>query len=595
MSPLARTGRLGIGLLAAAAMGVGVALAGQAVAAPCQDLGKAKEAAGKGDKAAREKIFSDAVTYFREALKLAGPGDAAFVLETKLKLARAAKAVALAAFRPADPVAGTEPVPPDMESGWEAMNNYVDVVADAKYSKDPDVLYELAHLRAEMAPFHSSFFQRLRHEALETPGQGVAGQGLATVLALAPKHRDAWLLRAKILMDPGFEGRDLDQAVEALRKDLEANPSREEATERLVKIHLETGKNAEAEKAARAGLGRNPTSGKLTALLGLALEAQGHVAAAADRYKAAADLDPSNLEILDRWVGCEIRSGKKVEDVLAGLEAYSKKHPDHWKADELRGFISRDGWRQTKDAGWAERALVRFRDLVARFPKHKRVESWELEQAGIYQEQGEKKEEELVAAVLRILRLNPKSEQALEYLRTPEGQFLADKYKFGGQPRKAIELLDKLCEVMAEDTEEWATRKAYFRASASECHKDLGELEEAEKKIREAIRLDTREPQHNNAYALLLRLVGRTKEAVDQWREAVDKKPNLLWAWENMGATFLSLGDLARAREALTSGLEWARQEVRHARGDDSREEAEFSAWKMRRLLIEAWRLGRSK
>ncbi|MCI0339897.1 MAG: tetratricopeptide repeat protein [Planctomycetales bacterium] len=580
-------GTLGISLLAAAVSWV--VLARPASAAP-QDLPKAKESAGKGDKAARDKIFSDAVTYFREAVKLAGNADAGFTLETTLKLARAAKVVGMAAFRPADPVAETEPVPPDMESCWEALNAYVDVLASPKYAEDPELCHELAHLRAEMAPFHSSFHQRLRTEALEAPGQS-----LATTLAKNPKHREAWLLRAKILMDPGFEARNLDQAVEALQKDLEITPTREESTERLVKIHLETGKNAEAEKAARAGLEKNPRSGKLTALLGLALEAQGHVAAAADRYKIAAELDPANLEILDRWVGCAIRSGKKVDEVLTDLEAYSKKHPEHWKADELRGFISRDGWRATKDAGWAERALARFRDLEARFPKHKRVESWLLEQAGLYQEQGEKKEEELFAAVLRILRLNPRNEQALEYLRTLEGVFLADKYKFGGQPRKAIEILDKLCEVMADDTEEWGTRKAYFRASESECLKDLGQLEEAEKKIREAIRLDAREPQHNNAYALLLRLLGRTKEATDQWREAVDKKPNLLWAWENMGATYLSLGDLSRAREALTCGLEWARQEVRHARDDDSREEAEFSAWKMRRLLIEAWRLGRSK
>jgi protein O-mannosyl-transferase len=81
--------------------------------------------------------------------------------------------------------------------------------------------------------------------------------------------------------------------------------------------------------------------------------------------------------------------------------------------------------------------------------------------------------------------------------------------------------------------------------------RDQGDLGEAARYWREAVRVEPRHAESLADLALINLLSADTVAALDYLRRAVDEKPSLAGAWYNLGRVLLSRGETEQGREAL--------------------------------------------
>jgi predicted Zn-dependent protease len=271
-------------------------------------------------------------------------------------------------------------------------------------------------------------------------------------------------------------------------------------------------------------------------------------------------------------------------------------------ADEVRSQVQ-------MSVGRNDDALKTLGELMRRLPKSKKVKVWALMRIDLYLRKGEAGEDDSVDAVCALLKLDPQSAEAWQRFWPPlddaEGRQrnpdpLLEKVRRLGKWQRGIDIAAKMAGAIIghETSEDWGRHKAQVHWAAYECYANLGKNAEAEKQIQLAIGLDKREATYPNSFGLLLRYMGRTDEAISQFENALKIMINLPWAWENLGATYLSLGKVREARAALTQGLAWAKDDETQWDPDyegAQLQTAQFETWKIRRLLIEAWRLERAQ
>lgn len=564
------------------AIGIAALCLGAAVVAPAaaQDVAKAKAALQAGLDAYNEGRMEAAEPKLREAFTEMQNGpdkDPGVYADTLWYLGQALTKLGLA---------GGKPEKWDWDKLWEGETLLTDTCATDKYKGNADSWYALAFLRSKMAPNNNSYRDLLSEKGLQACDQA---------LTLNAKHPLAGRLKGR-LQAAVHAKRDLAGAAATLKKDLENFPGRAETAVILCGVYEGLNDAKGMEWAAREGLKGDPESSKLRIWLGKAFWRGGNMGAAADQFKQAADRDPDNLEAVNMWAQAAAASDPNPDKLLAALTAHAEKHKKSWVADQVKAGI-------LIQIGRGDEAIAALQSLVKRFPENKHVATWEIMQADQYGTKGDAGIQPRVDAVCRALKAEPTSAEAWRrlWLEVSKGQYEAiwDRYKRTGEFDKGATVAMQVAEAITSDAdhESWAVNKGLCYWVAWECYANLGKNDEAEKAIKEAIRLDQRNAAYNNCYGLLLRYMGRIDDAIAQWRKALEKQINLPWAWENLASTYLSLGKIREAREVLTQGLEWARQEEQQYGQDElaSLQAAQFETWKLRRLLIEAWRIERGE
>ncbi|MHC5020891.1 MAG: tetratricopeptide repeat protein [Planctomycetota bacterium] len=472
----------------------------------------------------------------------------------------------------------------DWDALWECEGFLTDLTADGgPGAQNADQLYQLAFVRSQMAPNNGSYVHILSEGALKA---------LDGCLAVDPKHVEAGYLKGVVLA-AHHNARDLATAAQVLEADLKQFNGREKTAVKLCQIYAELGALDKLTAAARAGLGNTPNSSKLRLWMGKSFQMQGNHGAAVEHFKQAAQIDPKNHEAVQAWAMTAGPARISPDTLLKELEELSQSHPDAWAPDEVRASVLREIKR-------GDDALVVLNGLLDRFKESDRRGRWALMQATIYHQRGEAAEDKLIEAVFKVLAIEPTSSEAVALLTTNDPKkpepFL-DKYRRTGEFKKGAAFAERLGEAVGENPEndEWTRYKGNCWAVASECWANLGENEKAEAAIKKAIDVYPRQANFHNSYGLLLRYMGRVDEAVTQWKQAIDKQIDLTWAWENLGSTYISQGKIEEARKALTQGLEWAKQAESQSEQGQPLLQAKFESWKMRRLLIEAWRIENAK
>jgi tetratricopeptide (TPR) repeat protein len=468
----------------------------------------------------------------------------------------------------------------DWDALWECEGFLDTMVEGPPGDQNTDYLYELGFVRSKMAPNNGSYVHILSGGALKA---------LDACLAVDPKHPEAGYLKG-VVLSAFSKHRDLATASAVLEADLVAFNGREKSATKLCEIYWEIGAIEKLTAAARRGLGATTNSSALRLWMGKSFQRQGNPGAAVEHFKQAAHLDPTNREAVEAWAMTAGPARISPDTLLSELEALAKKHPDATPPDEVRANVLTSIKR-------GDDALTVLTGLLQRFEKNDRRARWALMQATIYHQRGAAAEEQLIQAVFKVLAIEPTSSDAVALLSTndttPE-PFL-DKYRRTGEFEKGAQFAARLGEAVGEDEEndDWTRYKGNCFSVASECWANLGKTEEAEAAIKRAIDVYPRQANFHNSYGLLLRYVGRVDEAVVQWKAAIDKQIDLTWAWENLGSTYISQGKIAEARKALTQGLEWAKQAESQVEQGQAQalSQAQFESWKMRRLLIEAWRV----
>lgn len=468
----------------------------------------------------------------------------------------------------------------DWDALWECEGYLADLTQVAPGDTNVAWLYALAFVRSKMAPHNGSYVHILSEGALKA---------LDLCLAADAKHPDAGYLKGAVLAS-FWKGRDLATAAAVLEADLATFNGREKTADKLCAIYSELGALDKLTAAARAGLAATPTSSKLRMWMGKSFQAQGNHGAAVVHFKQAAEIDPDNLAAVEAWAMTAGPARISPDTLLDELAALGKQHPESFAPDEVRASVLTSIKR-------GDDALTVLNGLLQRFDDNDRRARWALMQAKIYHQRGEASKGDLINAVFKVLEIESTSEEAVALLTTNDAKpepFL-DKFRRDGEFQLGAEFAERLGEAVGEDDENdaWTRYKGNCFAVASECWANLGKNEKAEATIKRAIDVYPRQANFHNSYGLLLRYLGRMDEAIAQWKQAIDKQIDLTWAWENLGSTYISLGQIDEARKALTQGLEWARQAERQVDQTQAQAiaQAKFESWKMRRLIIEAWRI----
>jgi tetratricopeptide (TPR) repeat protein len=432
-----------------------------------------------------------------------------------------------------------------------------------------------------MRPLSASYFDLLTENAVVACDKA---------LALDAKHPRAGLVKGQALADPRSKHHNPDLAGQVLEQDLQHFPGRIETVLALCQVYESKGDAAAMERAARAGLAQAPKDARLRVWLGKALWKAGSMGAAADQFKQAASADPKSFEAVQLWAAAAGAARTPPDELLKALEAHGQAHPTTSIADEVRAGVQ-------KDIGRDDDALATLAGLIQRFPDAKKAKDWALMRVEILARKANAADA-FVEAVCAVWKVDPKNDAAWEWfwpLNADRPEPLLVRVRRLGEWARGVAVAERVGAAITgdADSETWAERKAMCYWVAWECHMNLGAHAASEAAIRKAIELDGRRSHYHNALGLLLRYLGRTDEAIAAFRAALERQINLPWAWENLGATYLAQGQTREAREALTQGLAWARED--EAQYDDSQPEqlqaAQFESWKLRRLLIDAWRL----
>lgn len=537
---------------------------------PAADLAAGIEAAGEGRLEAAEAKFKAA----HEALG-GGPGDKPDLFaEVCYRLALTQSKIG---------IKGSDHADWDQDRLWGAEELLSIAVEQPKYASHADAWADLGWLRQQMRPLSASYFDLLTEKSVEACDKA---------LALDPKHRRAGLIKGQCLGDRRSKHFNPEAAAQALEADLALFPGRLETVLALCEVYDAMGDVAGIERTARAGLGESPGSGKLRLWLGKAFLRQGNAATAGDQFKQAASAEPQSFEAVQLWVEALVAARTTPDKVLEILDAHAKAHPESAVPGEVRAGIQ-------NQIGRVDDALATLTDLMRRFPKAKKAKHWAIMRviALAGRRESEAQEDAFVDAVAAVLALDPKSDEAWDWFwpqTADRPEPLLVKTRRLGQWARGVAIADEMAAAITADadTESWAVRKAMCHWVAWECQMNLGANEVSEQAIRKAISLDPRNAHYHNSLGLLLRYLGRTDEAITAFQAALDRQINLPWAWENLGATYLAAGKVKEAREALTQGLAWAREdEQQYEAGQPELSAAQFETWKLRRLLIDAWRL----
>ena len=471
----------------------------------------------------------------------------------------------------------------DQDRLWGAEELLSIAVEQPKYAASADAWADLGWLRQQMRPLSASYFDLLSLNAVTACDKA---------LELDAKHRRAGLIKGQCLSHPRYKDRDLELAGKVLEQDLRNYPGRIEAVLALCEVYEGMGDAPGMERTARAGLAEAPNSGKLRLWLGKACLRQGNAGTAADQFKQAAGAEPQSFEALKLWVDALVAARTSADQLLEILGAHAKAHPDSAVPGEVMAGI-------LNEIGRADEALATLADLMKRFPKAKKAKHWALMRVVALgnRRETQAQEDAFVDAIVAVLAIDPKDDEAWNWFWPQAGdrpEPLLVKTRRLGAWARGVAIADKMAAAITADAEVeiWAVRKGMCHWVAWECHMNLGAHEASERAIRKAIDLDPRSAHYHNSLGLLLRYLGRSDEAIAAFRAALDRQINLPWAWENLGATYLAAGQVKEAREALTQGLAWAREdEQQYEDGQPELATAQFETWKLRRLLIDAWRL----
>lgn len=186
-----------------------------------------------------------------------------------------------------------------------------------------------------------------------------------------------------------------------------------------------------------------------------------------------------------------------------------------------------------------------------------------------------------LAILKKICRLNPENpeyfikmadlyarqgfaaEAKQEYLR------IAEKYLRAKKVEEAIELYERIAKLDKDDLNIRMQLAALYKLDgrtdkavtelleAAEMKINLAQVEEAEKLLREAIKLDPENLRANLKYAQVLRLRGQAEKAMEVAQKILEKDPNNIEGLTFLGNFYYEEGKFAAAKEIFSKILNY--------------------------------------
>jgi tetratricopeptide (TPR) repeat protein len=260
--------------------------------------------------------------------------------------------------------------------------------------------------------------------------------------------------------------------------------------------------------------------------LGLAYEARGDWAQASQEYRAATERDPADFQAFLNLA----RSLFKQDLYIQSIEVCDKAIA--MRADDPQPYTFKA--EAQIELGNAGDALGTLGHALAVAPNDARV----------------------LAAVSKAYLAAGDNASAVAYANQASGRgpwgtlALGEAHLAGGRPREALDEFGRAAE-MTTGAEQAIALTGRGRAFAA-----LNDVERAEAAYTDALRADPRAGDPHLYAGLLAEQTGRTDRAFNEYRAAVQARPNWPPALYSLGRTYLQRGDLRNAEAAFAKATE---------------------------------------
>ena len=375
-------------------------------------------------------------------------------------------------------------------------------------------------------------------------GDAAAAQAaFAAALKLDPHSSETMLSLGSLLGE-----RAPDQARELLNKFIHDNPDgAAEAHYQLAKIDFETGRLDAAVTHLKAGIALEPESLPLHYALAQAYETQAATEAAIAAYRGILELDPSNVALIDR-IG-ELRQAQgRLEEARAQFEeAHRLQRSDPvsclWLAADAE---SRGDWGRAADvlktsAALADDPLLNQRLSYYATQAGRLAEAVRILEAAHARWPGDDQIDYYLALGYDDLKAPEKALKLLRQVLALKPDFRDARYQLAACLERLNQMDDAEREfrlLLAEKPDD-ASALNYLGYSLA----DRGlKLPEAERLIREAVRLSPAEPAYLDSLGWVLYKQGRSAEAAAQLELAARRGPEDATVWDHLGDALAAAG-----------------------------------------------------
>jgi eukaryotic-like serine/threonine-protein kinase len=367
----------------------------------------------------------------------------------------------------------------------------------------------------------------------EPPDPREAGRCFAAAAALRPDSPLGWSNLGAAL---AYEGR-VEEAVAALREARRVRPDFTAGARELVQYLVWVGKLEEARAELEAALRLRPDSPMLATERAGLLVAEGKADEAEAAYRDVLDRHPE-------WVLARLglaqlltRAGR-TDEALRLLADAERTHPDLPELHRTRG----EALARRDDAAGA---LAAYRKEVDLNPRRAAGRAY----LGIFLlAQGQK--EEAVKALRQAVELAPGN---VSYRLS-----LAEALSKAGRPAESV----VEASLALRRAEQWPATEARAELLAWAHHRlgvalsAVGELEQAEDHLRQAIRLRDGHPAYHEDLGIVLWKRGKTEEAIGAYAEAARLGPDWARVRNRLGNAYYNLGRYDEAADAYREALD---------------------------------------
>jgi tetratricopeptide (TPR) repeat protein len=432
------------------------------------------------------------------------------------------------------------------ENDKDTANNYVKEVLDKdKRNLDAnllkarldirDGLYDdaISALRGVLRDFASSeeAYVLLGQAYLKKNSPELAEENFRKALGINPASFDALLPVIANMM----RNQDTMRAEELLQKALKTNPDHPGALQALAQVKIFQKDWTGAQKIADTIGSQTNGKGFSKYLTGKIAEQRGLCQEAVGLYKDALAISADSVEALRGMASCysKLKQDGSMVDYLNGFIA---QHPDS-------GFAYLLNSRLLTKTGKLTEALALLEAANAKWPKA--VEFYE----GMVANYLDKKEFTKAIDLLNKGLENQANAGAINLL-------LASVYEQSGDFEKALDLYNEL--ISKDPENDIASNNA-----VSLLLDHFNTKENTERALTLAKRFEKSEqPYFLDSYGWALMHNGRNEEALQIFKNVVNKKPEIPVFRYHLGAAFAKTGDKQQAVKELTKSLELAKQDA---------------------------------
>ena len=368
--------------------------------------------------------------------------------------------------------------------------------------------------------------------AFEAHGAGRledAERGYRAVLAVDPKHADAWHLLGVIAQQRGHAA----QAVECIKRALDLSGPQEAYLSNLGVAYEALGRSAEAVAVLEQAVTLQPSSFTAQFVLANALKSLGRLEEAVVRYGRALALQPNSASAQNN-LGNALQALNRHNEAAACYRRTIALQPKHGRAHYNLGVILKSTKKLTDAADSFRRALALIPDLAEAH----------VNLGAVLHDQGHL--EDAIHHARTAIKLNSKDSNAVDGLCLSLCE-LGRRHKKDGNIALAVENLLVAVDLRPDNP--------VVRNNLGNALIDAGRAADAENHLRQAVVLAPQNPETHYNLGNALKAQEKYEDAVSAYERAIKLRPDFLKARINLS---VALQKLEKYDEALRNYEETA-------------------------------------